>query len=391
LEPREVPTAAGLFAVGGGPGSDPRVQVFETATGKLIADFLAYEATFTGGVNAAVGDVNNDALPDLVVGAGVGGGPRVRVFDGKAFRAGAGAILVPPGGGPATISETFVLADFFAFEETQRGGTFVAVGNFAGGTLFADVVVGAGPGGGPRVQVFDGEQLTKQARQFDGSRAGDVVANFFAFESSFRNGVVVSATPSVFGAGASDLVVAPGLGGGPRVRVLDGGVIAAQRLAFTSFGLTDTIADFFAGDPAARAGLFVSTADYNGDGVADVAVGTGPGLPGVVTIYSGSLIRTRRLTFTGTAPGDVLDQFAVSPAADAAAGPTVYSNGVTVGSGQLSGVFTQGVLIFGFGGQGRLGRAQVIRFQPGPGFLTRQVLTEITFDPNFVGGVFVSN
>src|SRR5204863_93895 len=154
LEPREVPTAAGIYALGGGPGGPPRVQVYDTATGVKIADFLAYEPTFTGGVNAAIGDVTNDGVPDLIVGAGVGGGP--------------------------------------------------------------------------------------------------------------------------------------------RVRVLDGGMIATQRLAYTSFGPTDAIADFFAGDPNTRAGLFVTTADYNGDGVADVAVGTGPGLPGAVTIYSGAVIRSRR-------------------------------------------------------------------------------------------------
>src|SRR5687768_5184989 len=86
LEAREVPTAPGLFALGGGPGGPPRVQVFDASTGAIVGDFLAYEATFTGGVNAAVGDVNNDGFSDLVVGAGVGGGPRVRVFDGRAFR-----------------------------------------------------------------------------------------------------------------------------------------------------------------------------------------------------------------------------------------------------------------------------------------------------------------
>src|SRR5205814_8396293 len=123
----------------------------------------------------------------------------------------------------------------------------------------------------------------------------------------------------------------------------------------------------------------------NGDGVADVAVGTGPGLPGAVTIYSGAVIRSRRANFTGLDAGDVLDQFAVNPPADAAAGPSVYSNGAAVGSAILAGGINQGGLVFGFGGQGRLGRAQVLRFQPGIGFLTRQVIYDDLFDPNFVG------
>jgi hypothetical protein len=390
LEPREVPTAGGLHAIGAGPGGLPRVQVFDTFTGARVADFLAYEPTFTGGVNVAIGDVNNDGVPDVIVGAGFGGGPRVRVIDGQAFRVGFTGTILAPNDGKTAIQDPFVLADFFAFEDTQRGGTFVTAGTFAG-LAFTDVVVGAGPGGGPRVRILSGEQITRQGRLFTSDRAGDTIANFFAFESTFRNGVTVSASPPLFGGQFSDLVVAPGFGGGPRVRLLDGGFIAAQRLAYTSFGFNDAISDFFAGDPAARSGLFVTTADYNSDGIPDVAIGTGPGLPGAVTIYSGAVMRTRRITFTGLAAGDVLDKFTVNPPVDRPSGPALYTNGVTVGSALAPGTINQGLLQVGFGGEGRVGRAQMIRFVAGLGFVSRQVMSDVRFDPNFIGGVFVSN
>src|SRR5262245_61427406 len=120
LDERVVPSADGRFAAGGGAGGLPRAQVFNAATGVKIADFAPFEPTFIGGVTTAMGDVNNDGIPDLVVGAGPGGGPRVRIFNGANM--GLGFDPNAPGS---------ILADFFAFEDSQRGGVTVSTGNFA--------------------------------------------------------------------------------------------------------------------------------------------------------------------------------------------------------------------------------------------------------------------
>ena len=385
LEARDTPTASGLFAVGAGPGGVPRLQVYDVTTGVKVADFLAYEPTFTGGVTAAVGDVTNDGFPDIIVGAGNGGGPRVRVFDGRAFRTPTTVGILPaPTDGTSFIADSSVVADFFAFEASQRGGSFVAAGEFGGGG-FNEIVIGAGPGGGPRVRILDGLQIATQRRAFTANGNFDTVANFFAFESTFRNGVVVSANPLLLANGFSDLVVTPGLGGGPRVRVLNGLDIANEKLQYTSVGPNDGIADFFAADPNSRSGLFVTTADYSFDGIPDVAVGTGKGLPGQITVYSGSVIRQRGGTFTGQAAGDILSQFPVLPT-----GATSYSNGVTVGSAlPLSG--TNSLLLYGVGGTGFPAEAVALRFTTGAGFITRTVVYDLFFDSKFNGGVFVSN
>ena len=392
LEARENPTGPGLFTVGGGFGGPPRVKVFDINTGNLLGDFLAYENTFSGGVNAAVGDVNNDGFSDVIVGAGVGGGPRIRAIDGRAFQRGiiGNPVGLAPLDGRTVIPESQVFADFFAFESTQRGGAFVSAGNFVG-AAFSDVVIGAGPGGGPRIRVLDGERIATLRRAYSSDQPLDTVANFFAFESTFRNGVTVSASPVVFtGSQFSDIVVTPGFGGGPRVRLLNGNQINRQGLLYTTNAPNDVFADFFAADPNSRSGLFVSSADYNLDGQADVAVGTGPGLAGQVTIYNG--VNLRQAFFTGTRPGDVLNQFDVNPPRfGSGAANDVYTNGVTVGSAFVPGGIIGGTLLYGVGGQGRLGEAVVTRFQTGSGFLTRQVLYDVVFDPNFLGGVFVGN
>jgi uncharacterized delta-60 repeat protein len=134
-----------------GDGGGPRVRVFDGATGAALADFFAFDESWRGGVNVAVG-------PDgeIVAGAGVGGGPRVRVFDGA--------------GTP--------LADFFAFGDGFRGGVSVATADVTGDGV-ADVVAGAGPGGGPHVRVFDGA-------------TGAALAEFLAGDPDDRGGARVA-------------------------------------------------------------------------------------------------------------------------------------------------------------------------------------------------------
>jgi hypothetical protein len=379
LEGRDVPSAAPIFTVNAGAGLPPRVQVFNVSTGARLADFLAFENTFTGGVNTAVGDVNGDNVADLIVGAGVGGGPRVRVIDGRSLTP---TVNFPraPLNGSAQISDALVIADFFAFEDTQRGGTFVATGNFIGSTN-AELVIGAGPGGGPRVRILDGAQVSAQGRAFTSNGNFDTVANFFAFESTFRNGVTVAAAPTPLGGlQFSDLVVAPGLGGGPRVRVLNGAAIADRQLLYTSFNLNEVRADFFARDPNTRSGLFVTAGDFNRDGFADVGVGTGPGVTGNFTVYSGAAIQQGN--FVGTRAGDILDQLTFNN----------YTRGVTVGAAVIPNGVNNAFLITGTaaGGQAQLGRAVVSQFVFGAGFLQRQAVFTINFDDTYTGLPFVS-
>jgi hypothetical protein len=111
-----------------------------------------------------------------------------------------------------------VVPDFFAFEEGQRGGVTVAAGDATGDGV-ADLAFGGGPGGGPRVRVFDGNLLLAAAPF---ARLDDVAsaqrANFFAGDANLRGGVRL-ALRDADGDNKADLVAGSGDGEPSRVRV----------------------------------------------------------------------------------------------------------------------------------------------------------------------------
>ncbi len=166
----------GRVVAGAGPGAGPTVQVFNS-DGRLDRAFLAFDPGFRGGVHVAAGDVDDDGADEIVVGAGPGAGPAVRVFDvdGQLERA------------------------FLAFDDGFRGGVHVAAGDLDDDDA-DEIVVGAGPGAGPAVRVFDGN--------------GQRLAAFPAFDQGFRGGVHVAV-------GDDRIVAGAGPGAGPSVGLFE--------------------------------------------------------------------------------------------------------------------------------------------------------------------------
>lgn len=173
-----------------GSGIQPLVKVFNAETGKAIYSFLAFEKGFLGGVSIAVGDVNGNGAMDIITGAGNGGGPRVVVLDtltrtitssfyafDPRFRGGVSVaafnmqgdaafeivVAAGPGGGP--VVKVFngpnhaVIKAFYAFDRNYRGGVNVAAG-YLGYDGRAKIVTAAGLGGGSQVKVWDYQTLT---------------------------------------------------------------------------------------------------------------------------------------------------------------------------------------------------------------------------------------
>ena len=217
------------IAVAAASNGGPRVAIYDGETGTVVRDFFVYEPTFRGGVTVAIGDIDGDGDNDLVTGTGTGGGPRVTVID---------------------VATGNTIRNFFAFEDSFRGGVTVGSDD-VDGNGFDDIVVGTGVGGAPRVSVFSGDDT------------GNVLLNFFAFDSSFRSGVNVSAA-DLDGDGKADVLVGAGTGGSPHVRVIAGADGSVLR-------------DFIAFDDRLRGGARVAAVDTNGDGATDTLVVGTPG------------------------------------------------------------------------------------------------------------------
>lgn len=148
---------------------------------------------------------------------------------------------------------------FFAYEENYTGGVRVATADINGDGV-PDIVAATGQGGGPRIRVFSGTD-------------GSILKDFFAFEPEFRGGVFVAAA-DVDGDGKSDILAGTELGGGPRLSVFSGAD-------------NTRIHDFFAFDSNQRGGLRVASADFNGDGKADLVATAGRGNQTRVRVFDG--------------------------------------------------------------------------------------------------------
>jgi hypothetical protein len=225
-----------------GRGGGPQIKVFDGTTGALVRNFYAFSPSFTGGVNLAAGDVNGDGAADIIAAADAGGGPEVKVFDGKT-----GAVL----------------ADFYAYAPAFTGGVRVAAGDFNQDGK-ADIVTAPGAGGGPHVKIFNSAAFGPVGT------APGLINQFFAFAPTYTGGVYL-ATGDVTGDGKTDLVASTGSGIG-EVKVIDGSTFA-------------TAADYIAFGPGlTNAGARVAVIDLTGTGRGDIVAGSGGGMGAFVRV-----------------------------------------------------------------------------------------------------------
>jgi hypothetical protein len=163
-----------------------------------------------------------------------------------------------PGGGPdveVTTGDGARLAGFFAYAPAFVGGVRVATGDLnCDGT--SEIITGAGPGGGPHVEAFK-----MDGTPFIATGAASPTS-FFAYQPSLSSGVAVAAG-DINGDGCDEIITAPGPGVEPKINVFN------DNGAFSGIS-------FDAYDPGFSGGVWLAVGDIDGDGKAEIITGAGP-------------------------------------------------------------------------------------------------------------------
>jgi len=181
------------------------------------------------------------------------------------------------------------------------GATFGAAASSTGPQY---VVATPISGGGPQVTVWDAD--------------GNAKLNFFAYSSDLRIGIQAVAG-DIDGDGTNEIIVAPGAGAGPQVRIFDlNGNVIDQFFAFASH---------------VRTGVKIDVADVDGDGNDEIIVTTMAGAGPQIRVFDGNGNVEQQFfayaeTFrggvnmtTGDVDGDGVPEIVVVPESDA--GPQV--------------------------------------------------------------------
>jgi len=221
------------YAFATGSGTAAEVRIINGATGANIVATTPILGGFTGGAFVTAGDVNGNGTNDLVVSEDAGGQPLVQVYQ-------------------VSSNQLKLVTSFLAFGSSMNSGVRIAMGDITRNGI-DDLVVGAGPGSAPWVEIYNGASLAK-------GQAVLLTPAFLAFPSTVTAGLNV-AVGDLNKDGYADLIVSQDAGGSSLVEVWSGATIAANLT--TPISSLPTYVAFYA-NGALNTGLRVSTRVVNG-------------------------------------------------------------------------------------------------------------------------------
>ena len=282
----DVRTATGDFNADGvldtvmvtGPGTKTVMAVVSGKDGSVLLPVTDPfgDANFTFGGFVAAGDIDGDGRAEWVITPELKGGPRVIIF----------RFLADGSFDITSAQQRSLVANFFGIGDPSfRDGDRAALGDINGDGVL-DVFSIAAFNGGPRTALYDGKDVL--VARAAGRNPVKIVNDFFATTTGTgegRGGRSI-AVGDVNGDGVADLIVTGDnlLGTGNRIAIFNGADLAAGRLP----GLGATVlADFAVGGQPGAALVSAAAVNADGDGRADLAVGSGPGQSSLVRVYLG--------------------------------------------------------------------------------------------------------
>ncbi|MEK7067971.1 MAG: VCBS repeat-containing protein, partial [Patescibacteria group bacterium] len=227
------------YVVSAKAGSEPKIWYLDNKGNKL-KDFYAFSPSFMGGVNVAVGDIDNDGMAEVVAGAGAGGAPHIRIFNLSGE----------------------LKYQFYAFDKSRRSGVTAAIGDTNGDGKNEIIAVEAGK--------------TKPSARILDKNGAIVKDNIKIFDKYFTNGISLAAG-DVNDDGRDEILGGAPQGAADFVRIVDEdkNIIGS----FSPFG-----GKFYGG-------VNVAVGDLNNDGWSDIVLSKARGSSVVKTYdYTGRLL-----------------------------------------------------------------------------------------------------
>lgn len=187
------------------------VRTFE-ASGKLLGQFSAFDKNFKGGTRVATGDIDGDREQELVVVPAAQGGPQVKIFSKKGH----------------------LKRSFMALDGKSRSGLSVLVDDINDDGK-QEIIISSAGSYVPVVQIFSG--------------SGKKIKEFLAFDKKLRSGLSL-ASFDIDNDETKEIAVTPMNGGGPQVKF------------YKPNG--QLVRDFWPLNKKYRGGLQIASADFSG-------------------------------------------------------------------------------------------------------------------------------
>jgi glycosyltransferase involved in cell wall biosynthesis/subtilisin family serine protease len=162
-------------------GNGPALITLTDNSGVKEKEFLAYRETYTGGVNMAAGDFDNDGNDEIVVAPAKGLEADIKIFN----------------------SQGLTLSHFLAYPYSYKGGVSVAVADLDNDGR-VEIITAPNAGYEPLVKVFN--------------KDGKLLRSFLAYPASFKGGISIT-VGDVRAENGKEIITAPGRGGIPQVKV----------------------------------------------------------------------------------------------------------------------------------------------------------------------------